>query len=577
MSSTSPVYCFISGGNMHCVPVNTFNDERLPSISVTESNFSLGKSDLAGDLYINDDHDSNEININNNYNNNSRNIDTDSESSSKNNSLSPSVKMKIKNRNLLYTLNNPSLSDLDSDHKNGTLDGSAHLKIEHEQRKPEDFTAHVPDSQESSHIHSIINNYATHAIYLPQYTIDLPYNLTGNFSQIRHLLGLVFPNKWIDESKISFKQVTGGITNMLISCSYSDESLQETVLIRVYGHGTNLIIDRHREFVSHLVLNSLNLAPKIHARFSNGLIYGYLPGRSLDSTELKDPRLYPIIAQQLGNWHNSINIEYIEDGVEKLRVYTATLKRRQSLITNGSNGTVKKSKKDKDKRQKKKLLSNIWELIEDWIEIVPTIKPLIESFNENTPENIIVDESNIRDVISSEFQWLKSTLGKVIKSPIVSSHCDLLSGNIIIPDDDSFKKRISKTTADLLPKLSENPIQFIDYEYMLPAPRAFDIANHLAEWQGFDCDRSAIPKPSIDNPILIKWCQGYLNNCDASESEVMSLINEIIWFYGMPGFYWGIWASIQSEISNIDFNYSEYCKLRFQEYWDWKLSFKEKV
>ena len=28
---------------------------------------------------------------------------------------------------------------------------------------------------------------------------------------------------------------------------------------------------------------------------------------------------------------------------------------------------------------------------------------------------------------------------------------------------------------------------------MLPAPRAFDIANHLAEWQGFNCDRSAIP------------------------------------------------------------------------------------
>ena len=54
----------------------------------------------------------------------------------------------------------------------------------------------------------------------------------------------------------------------------------EPVLIRVYGHGTNLIIDRHREFISHLILNSIGLAPPVFARFKNGLVYGYLDGRS---------------------------------------------------------------------------------------------------------------------------------------------------------------------------------------------------------------------------------------------------------------------------------------------------------
>lgn len=31
-------------------------------------------------------------------------------------------------------------------------------------------------------------------------------------------------------------------------------------------------------------------------------------------------------------------------------------------------------------------------------------------------------------------------------------------------------------------------VNFIDYEYAIPSPAAFDIANHFAEWGGYDCD-----------------------------------------------------------------------------------------
>ena len=75
----------------------------------------------------------------------------------------------------------------------------------------------------------------------------------------------------------------------------------------------------------------------------------------------------------------------------------------------------------------------------------------------------------------------------------------------------------------------------------------------------------------MDNPVMVKWVRSYLNNPDASENEVQKLIDEIALFYGMPGFYWGIWAMIQSEISQIDFDYADYGKLRLEEYWDWKL------
>ncbi len=39
-------------------------------------------------------------------------------------------------------------------------------------------------------------------------------------------------------------------------------------------------------------------------------------------------------------------------------------------------------------------------------------------------------------------------------------------------------------------------MSFIDYEYATPSPAAFDIANHFAEWAGFECDHGAVPTRS---------------------------------------------------------------------------------
>ena len=41
-------------------------------------------------------------------------------------------------------------------------------------------------------------------------------------------------------------------------------------------------------------------------------------------------------------------------------------------------------------------------------------------------------------------------------------------------------------------------------------------------------------------------------------------------FRGVPGFYWGIWALIQAQISLIDFDYAGYAEIRLGEYWGWK-------
>lgn len=118
-------------------------------------------------------------------------------------------------------------------------------------------------------------------------------------------------------------------------------------------------------------------------------------------------------------------------------------------------------------------------------------------------------------------------------------------------------------------------VSFIDYEYATPSPAAFDLANHFAEWGGFDCDHNMLPTRSQRREFIQQYIESYYNlrpgdvNVDR-KAEVSKLMAEVDLFRGVPGFYWGIWALIQALISDIDFDYASYAETRLAEYWAWK-------
>ncbi len=70
--------------------------------------------------------------------------------------------------------------------------------------------------------------------------------------------------------------LTDGITNTLIKVARPSPGLskleqdQQAVLIRVYGKGTDAIIDREKELRVHTLLASKGLASSPLARFANG-------------------------------------------------------------------------------------------------------------------------------------------------------------------------------------------------------------------------------------------------------------------------------------------------------------------
>lgn len=134
------------------------------------------------------------------------------------------------------------------------------------------------------------------------------------------------------------------------------------------------------------------------------------------------------------------------------------------------------------------------------------------------------------------------------------AHCDLLSANVIMHREGDELSSVS----------------FIDYEYATPSPAAFDVANHFAEWAGYDCDYNDMPKRSQRLAFVREYVETYAKlsgqNLDIEE-ETRLLMEEVNLFRGVPGFYWGIWALIQATISKIDFDYASYAELRLGEYW----------
>jgi len=124
-----------------------------------------------------------------------------------------------------------------------------------------------------------------------------------------------FPHIQVDASKISVNQFKDGITNKLykVEASLPRDPLElkgsnegdskMTLLMRVYGKGTELIIDREAEVITMDSMNDNGMAAPLYGRFLNGIIYGYTPGKPLTPDQMSMNDRFPLIAKQLARFH----------------------------------------------------------------------------------------------------------------------------------------------------------------------------------------------------------------------------------------------------------------------------------
>ncbi|MEE6477418.1 hypothetical protein FKM82_011508 [Ascaphus truei] len=186
--------------------------------------------------------------------------------------------------------------------------------------------------------------------------------------------------EWQPE-EVTTQVFTDGITNKLIGC-YVGDTMEDVVLVRIYGNKTELLVDRDEELKSFQVLQSHGCAPQLYCTFNNGLCYEFMQGEALDPEHVCNPTICRLIARQLAKIH----------------------------AIHAHNGWIPKS--------------NLWIKMGKYFSLIPT-----EFEDERVNERFLRDVPSFQ-VLQEEMAWMKSILSS-LGSPVVLCHNDLLCKNII--------------------------------------------------------------------------------------------------------------------------------------------------
>ncbi|KAF9615577.1 hypothetical protein IFM89_024666 [Coptis chinensis] len=135
-------------------------------------------------------------------------------------------------------------------------------------------------------------------------------------------------------------------------------------------------------------------------------------------------------------------------------------------------------------------------------------------------------------------------------------HNDLQYGNIMIDEE-------------------TRSITIIDYEYSCYNPVAFDLANHFCEMAAdyhtetphvLDYDKY----PGLEERQ--RFVRAYLSSSGNEPSNVVvqQMVEDAEKYTLASHLFWGLWGIISEKVNEIDFEYMEYARQRFQQYWSSK-------
>ena len=104
-----------------------------------------------------------------------------------------------------------------------------------------------------------------------------------------------------DTDTLRFDEVKGGLSNRLLCISQSGSAAK--LALRLYGRGTELYVDRGMEAAVMLLAAAAGLSAPLVCQFENGLIYDWLPGRSLRREEMGEEGVMGMVARTMARLH----------------------------------------------------------------------------------------------------------------------------------------------------------------------------------------------------------------------------------------------------------------------------------
>ncbi|CAK7336460.1 unnamed protein product [Dovyalis caffra] len=181
----------------------------------------------------------------------------------------------------------------------------------------------------------------------------------------------------------------------------------------------------------------------------------------------------------------------------------------------------------------------LWDRLRNWLK---TAKSLC------TPEEV---KAFRLDSIEEEISLLEKELSG--DQFIGFCHNDLQYGNIMIDEE-------------------TRSITIIDYEYASYNPIAFDIANHFCEMAAdYHTDTPHILDYSKypDLEERRRFIRIYLSSSGGlpTDIEEEQLLENVEKYKLANHLFWGLWGIISEHVNEIDFDYMEYARQRFEQYW----------
>ncbi|KAL1219682.1 putative choline kinase 3 [Cardamine amara subsp. amara] len=132
-------------------------------------------------------------------------------------------------------------------------------------------------------------------------------------------------------------------------------------------------------------------------------------------------------------------------------------------------------------------------------------------------------------------------------------HNDLQYGNIMIDEETSA-------------------ITIIDYEYASYNPVAYDIANHFCEMAAnYHSDTPHILDYTLypEEEERRRFIHNYLSSSgvEPNEEDIKQLLENSEKYTLANHLFWGLWGIISGYVNKIEFDYAEYSRQRFKQYW----------
>ncbi|GMN60886.1 hypothetical protein TIFTF001_029971 [Ficus carica] len=291
-----------------------------------------------------------------------------------------------------------------------------------------------------------------------------------------------------------------------------------SVTVRLYGPNTDYVINRERELQAIKYLSAAGFGANLLAVFGNGMVQSFIYARTLTPLDIC-PMVF--VTCDLPNGTNFL-LSILAD-MKKPKLAAGIAKQLREFHQVEIPGSKE---------------PQLWNDLFKFFEKASTLE-----FDDREKQRIY--ETIFFKEVHNEINELKE-LTDLFKAPVVFAHNDLLSGNIMLNEE-------------------EDKLYFIDFEYGSYNYRGYDIGNHFNEYAGFDCDFSLYPSKDEQYHFFRHYLQPD-NPHEVSEKDIEALYVEANTYMLASHLYWALWGIIQAKISPIEFNYIGYFFLRYNEY-----------